>query len=208
MSEPTPNRQLPDGTPCWCTDYQGEHTPRCLTQRALTGGYDFAPEPDGPQRRTTSQRARKALFLRAFRESGVVRTACEAAGAQRSTIHRWRQDDPAFARAFDEGYDDAIDQLEREAIRRAFEGWDEPVYQGGNMVGTIRKFSDTLLIFLMKGARPTKYRDNARLELTGADGGPLQTMAVNNLDDHEKAQLRRLIDDALAQQEKVEAENP
>ena len=204
MSEPTPNRQLPDGTPCWCLDYQGEHTPRCLTQRALTGGYDFAPEPDGPQRRSTSQRLKKRLFLAAFREIGTIRHGCEAADLHPTTVLRWRQDDPAFAREFQVAYEASIDLLEKEAIRRAFDGWDEPVFQNGKQVGMVRKFSDTLLIFLMKGARPTKYRDNARLELTGADGGPLQTQAVSNLDDHEKAQLRRLIDDALAQQEALD----
>ncbi len=34
------------------------------------------------------------------------------------------------------------------------------------------KYSDTLLIFLMKGAMPDKYRE--RREVTGADGGPVK----------------------------------
>lgn len=207
MSEPTPNRKMDDGTPCWCVEFRGEHTPRCLTLRGLTGGYDFAPDPTGPQRRGTSQRVKKAQWLTAFRRTGIIGAACDELGIARSTILRWKQDDEAFAREWHAAYEDAIDSLEKEAMRRAFEGWDEPVYQGGAMVGTIRKFSDTLLIFLMKGARPGKYRDNARIELTGADGGPVQTQAVDSLDDHEKRRLRQLIDDALAQQEKVEAEN-
>ena len=44
--------------------------------------------------------------------------------------------------------------LEDEARRRAVDGVDEPVFQQGKQVGTIRKHSDTLLIFLLKGIRP------------------------------------------------------
>ena len=57
--------------------------------------------------------------------------------------------------------------LEDEATRRAAEGVDEPVFHQGAQVGTIRKYSDTLAIFLLKGAMPEKYRDNAKLELSG-----------------------------------------
>lgn len=204
---PKPNRMQDDGSPCWCIEWKGEHTPRCLTLRALTGGYDFTkPGSTGGQRRAP-QRLQKAAWLRAFSKTGIIQSACDEVGVDRTTVLRWKNDDEAFAREWGKAYDAAIDGLEREAMRRAFEGWEEPVYQGGAMVGTIRKFSDTLLIFLMKGARPGKYRDNARIELTGADGGPVQTQAVDSLDDHEKRRLRQLIDDALAQQERVEAEN-
>ena len=50
--------------------------------------------------------------------------------------------------------------LEREARRRAVEGVEEPVgFYKGEPSAYVRKYSDTLLIFLMKGARPDKYRD-------------------------------------------------
>ena len=35
------------------------------------------------------------------------------------------------------------------------------------------EYSDTLLIFLLKGVRPQKYRDNVRQEISGPDGSPL-----------------------------------
>ena len=38
-------------------------------------------------------------------------------------------------------------------------GIDEPVYQGGALVGTRRFFSDTLAIFLLKAHRLEKYRE-------------------------------------------------
>lgn len=59
-------------------------------------------------------------------------------------------------------------------MRRAREGVDEPVFYQGDECGSVRKYSDTLAIFLLKGAMPEKYRENTRMELTGANGGPVQ----------------------------------
>jgi hypothetical protein len=59
------------------------------------------------------------------------------------------------------------DALEDEANRRAREGVERPVYQGGKFVGAIREFSDTLLIFLLKGLKPEKFRENSHIEHSG-----------------------------------------
>lgn len=64
----------------------------------------------------------------------------------------------------------AADKLEAEARRRALEGTEEPVYQGGLLVGTKRVYSDSLMALLLKGRRKKVFAD--RTELTGADGGP------------------------------------
>lgn len=92
-------------------------------------------------------------------------------------VYEQRRADELFAAAWDDALDQASDLLEKEARRRAHDGWDEPVFgslgnnQGSGEIGTVRKYSDTLLIFLLKGARPEKYRD--RHEVTGKDGAPL-----------------------------------
>ena len=50
--------------------------------------------------------------------------------------------------------------LEAEAYRRAVEGWVEPVgWYKGKAGGTVRRYSDTLLIFTLKGLLPDRYRD-------------------------------------------------
>ena len=43
-------------------------------------------------------------------------------------------------------------------------GWDEPVYRDGVLVGSIRKHSDTCLIFILKARRPEKYRDRHEVD--------------------------------------------
>lgn len=59
--------------------------------------------------------------------------------------------------------------LELEARRRAVEGVEQENYdRDGNLVSVTTKFSDTLLIFLMKAGDPKKYRDNFSIEHKGS----------------------------------------
>ena len=53
-------------------------------------------------------------------------------------------------------------------------GVDEPVFYQGAQCGAVRKYSDTLLIFMLKARRPEKYRERANVELTGQGGGPVE----------------------------------
>lgn len=101
-----------------------------------------------------------SVFVAALASSGVVRVACQTAGVDRSTAYRHRADDPAFADAWDGAMDDAMDTMEAEARRRAIEGTRKPVYYKGVRCGSIREYSDVLLIFMLKGHRPERFRDN------------------------------------------------
>jgi hypothetical protein len=102
---------------------------------------------------------KKRAFLAAYRETGNVRLACTAAQIGRSSHYRWL-DDSDYAEQFEQAKKDAVDVLEAEARRRAVEGWEEPVgWYKGQAGGTVRRYSDTLLIFLLKGAAPRKYRE-------------------------------------------------
>ncbi len=117
---------------------------------------------------------KKEKFLEAFRQTGNVTEAAEKAGVNRATPYKWRKKDPKFAKAWEEAEQEAADRLEREAWRRAVEGVEEPVYYKGKQIDSIRKYSDTLLIFLLKGNRPEKYADRVKQEIFGPDGGPIK----------------------------------
>ena len=109
---------------------------------------------------------KKRAFLAAYRKTGNVRLACTAAQIGRSSHYRWL-DDSDYAEQFEQAKKEAVDVLEAEARRRAVEGWEEPVgWYKGQAGGTVRRYSDTLLIFLLKGAAPRKYRE--RMEVSGA----------------------------------------
>jgi len=112
-------------------------------------------------------KAKKAAFLAAYRENGNIRLACEAGQIGRSSHYRWMERYPDYVKEFEQAKADAVDVLEAEARRRAVDGWKEPVgWYRGQAGGTVRRYSDTLLIFLLKGAAPQKYRE--RMEVSGA----------------------------------------
>jgi hypothetical protein len=69
-----------------------------------------------------------------------------------------------YKKAFEDAAEEAADLLETEARRRALEGVEEPVFYQGQQCGTVHKYSDTLLIFLLKGCRPEKYVERVRQE--------------------------------------------
>lgn len=117
--------------------------------------------------RTTRTLKKQEAFLDALRKAGNVSEACAAAGIPRRTVYDWRDADAAFAAAWEGALDEAADTMEREAFRRAVEGVEKPVFQGGEEVGRIRDYSDTLLIFLLKAARPEKYRERADVQQRG-----------------------------------------
>ena len=60
---------------------------------------------------------------------------------------------PAWADALEE----AADRLEMEAFRRAVEGIGEDRFFKGDVVGRVTRYSDRLLMFLLKARRPDRF---------------------------------------------------
>lgn len=103
---------------------------------------------------------RKAKFLAALAANGAnVRRAAEVVGISRMHLYRLRAAEPDFAAAWNEALDLGTEALEDEAIRRAHDGVDEPVFYQGSQCGVVRKYSDTLMIFMLKARRPERYRE-------------------------------------------------
>ncbi len=123
-------------------------------------------------------------FLAAFRETGNVRLTCEVAGVGRNSHYRWLEKDSEYREAFELAKEDAADILEAEAYRRAVEGVEKPVgWYKGKPGGTVREYSDILLIFLLKALRPEKYRE--RVEVRGS----LAHIDFNRLSDDQLARI-------------------
>lgn len=108
------------------------------------------------------------MFLRELARVGIVGAACKKAQVGRTTAYKTRDEDAEFAAAWAAALDDAADDMETEAWRRGKAGVLKPVYQGGKKVGSVREYSDTLLIFMLKGTRPEKYRDRQQIDVTAS----------------------------------------
>lgn len=107
----------------------------------------------------------KVSFILYLSILGNRSRAAKATGVCTTTTWLWRRDDDVFRARYEAAMKIAAELHEDEMFRRASEGVLEPVFQQGRMVGSIRKFSDTLLIFALKGAMSEKYKD--RVEHSG-----------------------------------------
>lgn len=112
-------------------------------------------------RRLSARSAQKAKgkFLAAYAKLGNCSAAAEATGINRHHHKYWMAKSAEYREAFAAADDEATEALEKEARRRALEGREEPVYWNGQQVGTVRKYSDVLLIFLLKAKKPDIYRE-------------------------------------------------
>ena len=131
------------------------------------------------------QHNKKRAFLVAMSEVGNITRAAEIAEIDRGSHYNWIKEDEDYKAAFARAEVMASERLEQEARRRAVEGTLKPVFHKGQECGVIREYSDTLLIFLLKGALPDKYKERGITELTGKDGGPIQYREVSKMSDIE-----------------------
>jgi hypothetical protein len=122
-------------------------------------------------------RERQERFLKSLADTGIVSAAVEISGTSRTRVYQLRKHDSGFASAWDEAEEQAADALEAEAWRRAVEGVPEPLVSSGKVVRdddgqplAIRRYSDNLLLALLKARRPEKFKDRAVVEHDIADG--------------------------------------
>lgn len=102
---------------------------------------------------------KKARFIEEYRERGNVLLSAKAACVGRALVYYWLSADPKFQDDFNEAREEATDTLEEEARRRAVDGVETPFNTKDETI-YLQKYSDTLLIFLLKANRPAKFREN------------------------------------------------
>ena len=118
--------------------------------------------------------ATKKKFLELLEQSANVRGSARALALSTRNLYSERQRNPEFALEWDEAVEFAIDALENEARRRAFEGYEKPVFYKGKLCGSVREYSDSLLMFLLNGLRSSKFK--YRQEITGTVGVTVQVV--------------------------------
>lgn len=144
------------------------------------------PTGSTPKKVEARRSERQEKFLEAFRHLGRVDKAAERAGIDRTTVYAWCKV-PEFDERFEAARRESMLVLEDEATRRAVEGVDEPVFYLGAECGMVRKYSDTLLIFLLKGGKPERYRE--RVEHSGDPKRPIVVRRAEELSDDELAAI-------------------
>jgi len=134
---------------------------------------------------TSWTKRRRTAFLARLRESANVSAAARAAGLSRSSAYALRSRDPEFRAAWDEALEEALDDLEAELRRRAIEGVDKPVFYGGKECGSVKSYSDTLGMFLLKSRRGEVFAET---------GGRPPTLEVERELSEAKERLARTLE--------------
>lgn len=105
-------------------------------------------------------------YLKALTKYFTVSAALTKAGVPWNALLRWREEDAEFLVREEQARGELADMLEGEAVRRAFRGIKQPVYQGGLLAGYITQYSDQLLTLMLKAVRPDKFRERTELKVT------------------------------------------
>ena len=103
--------------------------------------------------------AAKSQFIENLMETGEPALAAKACGFTLATCQKHARDDEEFARAGFEALQAYRATISAEIHRRAIDGVEEPIFQGGMEVGSKRKYSDALLLAHAKRHMPNEYGD-------------------------------------------------
>jgi hypothetical protein len=111
----------------------------------------------------------RETFLKIVSEGGSITLAAKAINFSRAGVYVVRERDEEFKKDWDAAVEEGTDLLEDEALRRALAGVQEPVgfFQGEHGGTFVKKYSDTLTIFILKARRPEKYKERSETEHKG-----------------------------------------
>jgi len=132
---------------------------------------------------------RKEIFLAELGRTGVFAHAARAASPDSlhgalTSFREERERDPEFAAAWDEAVDHSTGMIEREAIRRAVEGWHD---------GKVQKYSDRLMELILKRRDP-EYREHRKYEVDAKTEVTKKRLDLRSLSPHKLELLRQLVE--------------
>lgn len=100
----------------------------------------------------------KPIFLETFKKHQNFGKAVVVSGVSRSKVSHARRTDRVFDEVVTDLWEDAIDNLEASALKRATEGHMKYTYdKDGNLVNQERKYETQLTIFMLQANRK-KYQ--------------------------------------------------
>lgn len=100
----------------------------------------------------------QAEFIKTFEQIGFVIHTCKQIGIEYSTWCDWMKD-PVFQDQFSLVNKKVLEKYEVALAQRAINGVDDPIYQGGKLVGYRKQYSDDLLKLALRVRDPEKYRE-------------------------------------------------
>lgn len=133
----------------------------------------------------------RALFLKHLARYGNLTAAAAHIRLSLTQVLDWRKDHPDFAADVETAMDHFRASIEGAIHTRAIDGWDEPKFTANGQIGTVRRYSDTLLIAYAR-RHIKEYREGDTV------AGEVQhthqhVVDVKNLTPQQRAALRVLL---------------
>jgi len=123
-------------------------------------------------------------FLTALTQSGNVTKSAKLANVHRGRLYEFADRDEEFRARFEAARQLGHLAMEDEARSRAIDGNEIPIWKDGKVVGYRTEKSDLLMIFLLKGAFPEKYKD--RVENQNRDMDLAERLKASRLRNNER----------------------
>ena len=122
-----------------------------------------------PNRRS---RKKEAAFLAALRGHGNISEAAKEAKLPRRTVYFWKKTYEDFSEAWEDALYEALDKIEVTVVADAYD-----------VMGSAMKSGDSSMTaallnhfrWILSRRRPEKWGDREKVELSGPQGGPIQT---------------------------------
>ena len=133
----------------------------------------------------------RAAAVRAMALTGNRSASADAAGVCLSTIEAYLANDEEFKDQMVHAKSQYVAMLEAEATRRAVEGWDEDRMGAGGILYTVKKFSDPLLLHMLKKKAPEEHGDSMKIDQTTKVEGSL---GLHQLSRESREQLRQILE--------------
>lgn len=122
-----------------------------------------------PERVALYARPWMARFLKAYRKYGRITLACRAVRKDRTTIHRYKREDPKFRAAMEAIDERLTDLLEESILQRCTRGVRRPVNLGLHGIEYVRDYPDAVALKLLASRRPYPYNRASGDTGTGRD---------------------------------------
>lgn len=105
-------------------------------------------------------------FLEAYANNyGVIGLAAKEAGVSQKAVARRRKTSARFNALMAHAESIVYDTLEYEAVRRALEPNERPIFQRGMLVGTVKEWDTKHLEWMLERVMPEKYHIQSRIEI-------------------------------------------
>jgi hypothetical protein len=138
--------------------------------------------------------AAKCTIISVLQETGDLDSALAAARVSRISFAGYVRTDPILEEAVFQAKRQFLDKLEREAVRRAVEGWREKRMSAKGDEYEVVRYSDALLTLLLKGNAKDKYSEKSLIDQTVTQKEQSTKVDWSRLTPEEQDSLRNILE--------------